>query len=98
MSDLVYRLSRLAKSLNDDGDHRSELVQAAADEIERLKEVARTPGPATAKMVERIAADVKYEEERVAKMGSVLEDEDEENTWYTIGEARAFLAEHEPHS
>ncbi len=56
------------------------------------------PGPATLAMVAKIAAEVKYEEDRQARIPGTgaVEDEDESSLWFTIGEARAFIAEHAP--
>lgn len=63
------------------------IYAAAAEDWDR-----RVPGPATAVILAKIAADVKFEEAH-PEPDSPAEDDVEFSTWFTIGEARAFIAE-----
>lgn len=68
-------------------------LAAARAEAERLRTAIREatlPDPVRL-IADRIAANVKYEEDQAVRCNRDLEDEDEFTTWSTLAEARAFL-------
>jgi hypothetical protein len=83
-------------ALRDAGGKDWDRVEDVEEYLGRDEEDSHETSPATLPdpvklIVDRVEADVKYEEDRAVKWNRAVEDEDEFTTWFTVAEARAFL-------
>lgn len=51
-------------------------------------------GPATEAVIEKAQKELRLEEDQAKRRGETADDEDETTIWFTLGQLRAFLAEH----